>query len=106
MTPIEEQEQRRPPGKNFFIPVGTLIGIGAGHPGPGILTGPECSFLSREFIKRLKVLQRLLQLPAGQKTAGFFVAIGFFVIVMGVGSPPRPHISLALCYQNGLCREL
>lgn len=94
MTPIEEQEQRRPPGKNFFIPVGTLIGIGAGHPGPGILTGPERSFLSRAFIKPVEGPAKTPAASRGSENRWIFCGDRFFRDCHGcrVSSTP-PHIS-------------
>ncbi len=89
MTPIEEQEQRRPPEKNFFIPAGALIGLGAGliagQPGPGILIGLGLGFLARAFIKPVEGPASDPAASHGSENRWIFVAIGFFMIVIGVG---------------------
>jgi uncharacterized membrane protein HdeD (DUF308 family) len=87
MTPVEEQEQRRPHEKNFFIPAGALIGLGAGliagQPAPGILIGLGLGFLAQAFIK-----PGLSEDPAashGSDNRWIFVAIGLFMIAIGAG---------------------
>ena len=90
MTPIEEQEQRRPREKHFFIPAGALIGLGAGliagHPGSGILIGLGLGFLAQALFKRVES-------PATDSAASccgldnrwISVVIGLFMIVIGIG---------------------
>jgi hypothetical protein len=88
MTPVEEQEHRRRPEKNFFIPAGALIGLGAGliagQPGSGILIGLGLGFLAQALVKPVE---------GSPDTAGsylsdnrlIFIAIGSFMVIIGAG---------------------
>jgi hypothetical protein len=89
MTAVEEQEHRRPHEKNFFIPAGALIGLGAGliagQPGPGILIGLGLGFLARAFIKPVESPEPGTAGSYRSDNRWIFVAIGFFMIVIGAG---------------------
>jgi hypothetical protein len=89
MTLIEEQEHRRSREKNFFIPAGALIGLGAGliagQPGPGILIGLGLGFLARALIKPVEGPARDPAASYGSDNRWISVVIGLFMIVIGAG---------------------
>jgi hypothetical protein len=90
MTPIEEQEQRQPREKHFFIPAGVLIGLGAGliagYLGSGILIGLGVGFLAQALFKRFESpATDSAVLCCGLDNRWISVVIGLFMIVIGVG---------------------
>ncbi len=90
MTPIEEQEQRRPREKHFFIPAGALIGLGAGliagHLMSGLLIGLGLGFLAQALFKPVESPATYSAAPcSGLDNRWISVVIGLFMIVIGAG---------------------
>jgi hypothetical protein len=91
MTPIEEQEQRRPRERHerhFFIPAGVLMGLGigliAGYPGPGILIGLGLGFLIQALIRPVAGTSPDSAAPHSGHHNYISLLIGIFLVVIGI----------------------
>lgn len=91
MTPIEEQEQRRPRERHerhFFIPAGVLIGLGVGlitgYPGPGILIGLGLGFLIQALIRPVAGTSPDSATPSNGHHNYISLLIGLFLVVIGI----------------------
>jgi hypothetical protein len=91
MTPIEEQEQRRPRERHerhFFIPAGVLMGLGVGlitgYPGPGILIGLGLGFLAQALIRPVAGPAPDSAAPCCGNHNWISLLIGLFLVVIGI----------------------